>query len=458
MGTSVSVVSYYIVHSISRLTCQWRMAQSFLLTTLFFCFLSQGSSLSIFIPRPTAPPIYPWSLFIPTFPTSTKLPNTIPTDPKWKKVFSHDTSGGLFTNSDWKSKNTSNSSALLYSILDTMEDYRLSDGTFHLKLCYPLLKDGSSGCNEWTQTSNPVIESNIAGYKPIKIDFPLEFKGLGVNIPEYQENALIDNKPYHSWWFYPIGAKSYWRGPNTIPGPYLNDFTQNIPVTKVVLSVVKPDPKWKKIFSHDTSGGLFTDSDWNSKNAGNPSALLYSILDTMEDYRLSDGTFHLRLCYPLLKDGSSGCNEWTQTSNPVIQSNITGYKPININFPLDFKGLGVNIPKYQGDAMIDYKPDHPWWFYPVGANNYWGGPNTIPGPYLNDWAQNSPVTKVVLSVVQPGSSNLATTDIPNTCYDTGCKSHLGDEAECVYVLQGNWSLINNEYKINTDYVPNLCRG
>merc|ERR1711962_1238562 len=44
------------------------------------------------------------------------------------------------------------------------------------------------------------------------------------------------------------------------------------------------------------------------------------------------------------------------------------------------------------------------------------------------------------------------------CYDTGCKSYFGDEAECVYVLQGNWSLINNEYKINTDYVPNLCRG
>merc|ERR1711962_171002 len=80
MGTSVSVVSYYIVHSISRLTCQWRMAQSFLLTTLFFCFLSQGSSLSIFIPRPTAPPVYPWSLFIPNLTTSTKLPNTIPTE------------------------------------------------------------------------------------------------------------------------------------------------------------------------------------------------------------------------------------------------------------------------------------------------------------------------------------------------------------------------------------------
>merc|ERR1711962_840611 len=240
MGTSVSVVSYYIVHSISRLTCQWRMAQSFLLTTLFFCFLSQGSSLSIFIPRPTAPPIYPWSLFIPTFPTSTKLPNTIPTDPKWKKVFSHDTSGGLFR-SDWKSKNTGNSSALLYSILDTMEDYRLSDGTFHLRLCYPLLKDGSSGCNEWTQTSNPVIQSDITGYKPININFPLDFKGLGVNIPKYQGDAMIDYKPDHPWWFYPVGAKSYWGGPNTIPGPYLNDFAQNSPVTKVVLSVVKPD-------------------------------------------------------------------------------------------------------------------------------------------------------------------------------------------------------------------------
>merc|ERR1711962_115318 len=44
------------------------------------------------------------------------------------------------------------------------------------------------------------------------------------------------------------------------------------------------------------------------------------------------------------------------------------------------------------------------------------------------------------------------------CYDTGCKPYFRDEAECVYVLKGNWSLINNDYKINTDYVPNLCRG
>merc|ERR1711962_1532625 len=44
------------------------------------------------------------------------------------------------------------------------------------------------------------------------------------------------------------------------------------------------------------------------------------------------------------------------------------------------------------------------------------------------------------------------------CYDTGCKPYFRDEAECVYVLKGNWSLINNDYKVNTDYVPNLCRG
>jgi len=55
-------------------------------------------------------------------------------------------------------------------------------------------------------------------------------------------------------------------------------------------------------------------------------------------------------------------------------------------------------------------------------------------------------------------SILATTDMPLPCVDTGCKSHFGEEAACVNVLHGNWSLINNEYKINTDYVSNLCRG
>merc|ERR1712114_151445 len=68
------------------------------------------------------------------------------------------------------------------------------------------------------------------------------------------------------------------------------------------------------------------------------------------------------------------------------------------------------------------------------------------------------ITATTTTTSIKGSSSLATTDIPVPCTDIGCKSHFGDEGECVYVLQGNWSLINQEYEINTDYVPNLCRG
>ena len=159
-----------------------------------------------------------------------------------------------------------------------------------------------------------------------------------------------------------------------------------------------PDPKWTKVFSHDTSGGLFSGSDVLSKNPKDSSSHLYSVLNTMEDMKHSDGSFHLRLCYPELK----GCNEWTQTSNPVTESTITGYKPIKLDFG-SFTGLGVNMISDRKNAYIDYLPNTGHWFYAVGAMNYWGGSNTIPGPL---GVKNSAVTKVTLSVVKPGNFNI----------------------------------------------------
>ena len=58
--------------------------------------------------------------------------------------------------------------------LNQLEQYRGSDGNFQFKLCYPGLTTGVGGrkCNEWIQSSNPVTETTITGFKPIFLAFP----------------------------------------------------------------------------------------------------------------------------------------------------------------------------------------------------------------------------------------------------------------------------------------------
>ena len=83
-----------------------------------------------------------------------------------------------------------------------------------------------------------------------------------------------------------------------------------------------------QVFSHNTAGGLFSSQeDALSKNPGDPEADLYSVLDQLESLRSVEGSFHFKLCYPEVTGEAGGsCNEWTQTSNPVTDSNIAGYQ------------------------------------------------------------------------------------------------------------------------------------
>ena len=131
-------------------------------------------------------------------------------------MFAHDTSGGLFKSAaDALSKNTDNPAAKLFSVLSQLNNLRLDDGSFHLKLCYPEL----GKCNEWTQTSNPATRSTVENFKAIKLGLGSSFTGLGVS-PASSSYTFIDNTPSSSNWFYAIGARSSWGGSDTIPGPY----------------------------------------------------------------------------------------------------------------------------------------------------------------------------------------------------------------------------------------------
>ena len=108
---------------------------------------------------------------------------------------------------------------------------------------------------------------------------------------------------------------------------------------------------------------------------------MFSVLGSMSQM---EGPFHLKLCYPELP--SPNCNEWSQTSNPVTESDITGFIPISIPFTKNsknenFVGLGVNGEGLGGATFIDDVPNHRYWWAAIGAYSYHGGVDTIPGPH-----------------------------------------------------------------------------
>ena len=141
---------------------------------------------------------------------------------EWKKVYSLDTSGGVFANlEEAKEKNVYDENALLYSILFDLEAYRTKEGYFHFKLCYPELTQFPFPCNEWTQTSNPVLESKITEFKAINITWNKNsinrpFRGIGLS-PVSSEQSLIDDAPNHRYSWNSIGTIVDYKG--SIPGP-----------------------------------------------------------------------------------------------------------------------------------------------------------------------------------------------------------------------------------------------
>eukprot|EP00092_Neocalanus_flemingeri_P068675 GFUD01083998.1.p1 GENE.GFUD01083998.1~~GFUD01083998.1.p1 ORF type:complete len:279 (+),score=71.27 GFUD01083998.1:38-874(+) len=145
---------------------------------------------------------------------------------------------------------------------------------------------------------------------------------------------------------------------------------------------------WKKVFSHDTAGGLFANLDEaKQKNIDNEHAPLFSTLFNLESMRNDAEEFHFKLCYPELTDYEFPCNEWIQSSNPVTESNITGYAGIQVTWSKNsiqkpFQGLGLSPASFAVN-LIDDAPDHSYWWNSIGTLKYHDGPDTIPGPVTN---------------------------------------------------------------------------
>ena len=167
-----------------------------------------------------------------------------------------------------------------------------------------------------------------------------------------------------------------------------------------------------KVFSQDINGGAFQSLKAALyKNSNNQNALLFSNLINLEDYRSYDGKFHFKLCYPTV-EGLQGkhCNMWSQSSNPVEQSEITGFKAYSLAFSMTangpWKGLGKS--KKRDLLMSDFPSrdsDNMGGIGLVGASS--GKYEKLPSV----WAGKGVVRKVELYVIPKGSCQKKVTTI-----------------------------------------------
>ena len=96
--------------------------------------------------------------------------------------------------------------------------------------------------------------------------------------------------------------------------------------------------------------------------------------------RNDDGVFHFKLCHPERTEHNFPCNEWIQSSNPVLESTITGYVGIDLTWPEAgcagaFQGLGQSNPSQN---VMDDTPSGGCWWNSVGTISPFG--DSIPGP------------------------------------------------------------------------------
>ena len=154
---------------------------------------------------------------------------------------------------------------------------------------------------------------------------------------------------------------------------HIHTLSENLIICKICIFL-----GFVKVFSHNTAGGFFDASnspaDVLSKNPTDPNADLYSILDTLENFRDAEGKFTFKICYPEVTGfGGGRCNEWKQTSNPATESSITGFEPIgtlawNLNGNgQPWKGLGKNVASAQTRTLIDDFPTSSTYWMSIGA-------------------------------------------------------------------------------------------
>jgi hypothetical protein len=136
-----------------------------------------------------------------------------------------------------------------------------------------------------------------------------------------------------------------------------------------------------------TAGLYQSAADWVNYPGDGPDGDNYSVLNTLESCRDTDGFLYMKIAYPGM-DGAPQ-NTWRQTNNPVTDTTahggVTGYEAIDIQMTANtIGGWGTDdgnfygLERGQDDSLLDASVDHGHWFYAVGSAQEWSG--GIPGP------------------------------------------------------------------------------
>eukprot|EP00040_Diaphanoeca_grandis_P035597 m.224315 g.224315 ORF g.224315 m.224315 type:complete len:2544 (-) comp33425_c1_seq2:150-7781(-) len=141
------------------------------------------------------------------------------------------------------------------------------------------------------------------------------------------------------------------------------------------------------VFRQTASPSLLTTSNWSRHNGNDITSDLFSVLDTLEDYRLPNNSFIFKLTWSFLNTTATQIEAgvgagvdfgakspsvlWTQSSNPhtsdvdVIDAFTLITDTTNTSGGTVFGGLAASSSAF---AHLDGNPNQPWWYYAIGVS------------------------------------------------------------------------------------------
>ena len=173
------------------------------------------------------------------------------------------------------------------------------------------------------------------------------------------------------------------------------------------------DAKWLKLFYHNSKSGDFFDNK-NESILSLKKANLYSILWYLPFIRtFEEGKFEFLLEYPQIP---SKYNRWSQASNPLINTVVSGFVSKGMSWTDNSNGLR----RFESDNTLitASTKSSGWWHLAIGAVKTSSKPNTFPGPYeFGNW-----VNEVYLWIRVSSFANMIR-GIPNAAKCTGCRKN-----------------------------------